>query len=311
MGIDYDKKLVEGLNENPNWVSSRYVKEMARAYGEFHEANPERELKEAKLTGYSDDGTPGAATVQALEQIIVGAKEYTPVEEFAKVFTADKATFLVPLGADGEAVAMSGGAFLNDPLVTTFATVNLDEGTEYGIEVSWTRAHLEDATWAVFAEQNAAAGRALASKLTEITTDVLSAGGTSTGSLASGTWADVVAFIGEVDVATYGPADVFMVPVADYWLLMGVEQFTNSLYAGNDEVMRTGIAKTTLGVTVVRNSHCDEEMALNKDKAVALVMRRNITVEPFEYPNENKYGFIASFRAKAVVMHALASVIAK
>ena len=309
--MKFDKTLVESLNEDPRWINSRYMREASRAYAEYCEKNPDRELHEAILTGYSDDGTPAAATVQCLDQIVKGAELYTPVSEFAKIYEADKPTFLVPLGTDPEATLMSGGAFTNDPYTVTFQTVELDENSEYGSEITWTRAHLEDAAWQVFSEQNAAIGRALASKMCQITTDALSAGGTATGALACETWADVVAFLGEVDVAGLGPPDVFMVPVADYWKLMGVEQFTNSLYAGTDEVMRTGIAKTTLGVTVIRNSHCDEEMALNKEKAVALVMRRNITVEPIELPHENKYGLIASVRCKPTIMHALASVIAK
>jgi len=58
----------------------------------------------------------------------------------------------------------------------------------------------------------------------------------------------------------------------------------------------------TSGATIRVNTTPDawsDIVALNSKKALALAYRRYIEIEPFEYPDENRYGFTTSVRAKA------------
>jgi hypothetical protein len=203
---------------------------------------------------------------------------------------------------------MSGGAFTDANKSTS--NIDFDLNTEYGIQTTWTRSHLEDASWDVLAEQTQNAGYAIKKALiaaciapiAALTTTL--AGGGIVDLTTSITWAEFLSLLARVDAEGTGPADYAVCSPAIYWQLLALDQFINSLYAGTDEVMRSGVAKTTLGVTVIRSSdmEADAIFVLNSKKAVGLVTRRAIKVEPFEHPETNEYGFIASTRAKAGVL---------
>lgn len=293
-----EKRLVEALvtdlNAKPAWTNGRFFQKC---------------LQEAKLLGnVTDDGTADVATTnEILNQILMGLEGHETLE-FVKQYTTDKATFSIPIGTYGTATTMSGGSFTNSPKTTENVDVDIDE--EVGIESTWTRSHLEDATWDVLSEQNQGAGYSIKSGLITKCVDLIAA---LTTTLAGGgivdlsteiTWAQFRALCKSIDVAKTGPATHAVCSPGLYWDLLGLDQFVNSLYAGSDEVMRTGIAKTTFGMTVIRCSELEADaiFVLNQKKAVGLVTRRNITVEPFEHPDDNEYGFVASTRAKATIL---------
>lgn len=357
---------------------------------------------EGTLQGAVDTETDATNALGVVyNQIIMGVEEHHPLT-YARNFNTDKMQLLVPVGTYGKAKQRAiGGTFAAGEKTQSPVTITLD--TEYGVDMTWTKAHLEDAAWDVLAEQNQAAGYELqlllATKLcAEIKgiTAAASAGGafvTQTATTAM-TWAQFMNLLAAVDIGGTGPADYVLCTPARYWQLLALDQFVNSLYAGSDEVMRTGVAKTMMGVTVVRchaladvtclgydtvaggideftvgnwlkgaggaigriaalrkdapgvdgvvtfddditgafvadevlteydDAACTSAtgvtgaesdtlstvvstasiVALNSKKALALVYRRNIEVEPFEYPDENRYGFIASVRAKAATL---------
>jgi len=326
-------------------------------------------------------------------QIIMGLESHHPLD-FARIFKTDKSQLVVPIGTYGEAVERAaGGTFSAGEKTTAYVTVDLDK--EYGLDTSWTKAHLDDAVWDVLAEQNENAGYAVQHKLCErlvreiqnVQAAALAGGAYVTIANQSAiTWAEFLSMLSTVDVAETGPADYVLVSPSKYWQLLALDEFVNSLYAGTDEVMRTGVAKTMMGVTVIRVSEigiaanqvkydggstadliigetltgsvqgsstsilmadsmisgtfggtnkvgivtavpsagafennqlltgstssgtvlvnttpgewCDI-VALNSKKALSLVYRRNIEIEPFQYPDENRYGFTTSVRAKA------------
>lgn len=293
-----DKKLVEALATqnltNPAWRSSSFFR---------------KAMFEAKLLGnVSDDGsTDVTAMNEILNQILVGVEGYDNID-WVKRYTTDKSLFSVPIGDIGVASTMSGGAFTDDNCDTSNIDFDLDE--EWGIQTTWTRSHLEDASWDVLAEQTRNAGAAIKRKMivacitpiAALTTTL--AGGAIQDLATTITWAQFLSLLALVDAAGTGPADYAVCSPAIYWQLLALDQFINSLYAGTDEVMRSGVAKTMLGVTVVRDSNMEADaiFVLNSKKAIGLVTRRDIRVEPFERPEENKYGFIASIRAKAGVL---------
>lgn len=289
-----NKTLSESLTKNSAWTGGKFFQKF---------------LKEAILEGnISDETTDVLATQELLDQILMGAEGHVPLD-FARVYTTDKAILNIPIGTYGAAVAISSGAFGNSP--KTEAEVILAMDKEWGVEVSWTRAHLEDATWDVMSEQNQGAGYAIQNCLCEQLCIVLAAEGGATEVplfVDKTSWAEWVAFLGLVDIALYGPADYCLVNAADYWTLLGIDQFVNSLYAGSDEVMRSGVAKTMLGITFIKVDWAGNyPVVLNSKKAIALAYRRQITVEPFEYPDANKYGFIASVRATSGMLNSLAA----
>lgn len=278
-----NKTLSESLCQNPAWTGGKFFQKF---------------LKEAILEGNISDETPGVlATQELLDQILMGVEGHIPLD-FARVYTTDKAILNVPIGTYGAAIEISSGAFGNDPKVETEVVIELDK--EYGVEVSWTRAHLEDATWDVMSEQNQGAGYAIQHCLCNLLSTELDANAPRVGAIADKTsWANWLAFLKVIDVAQYGPTDYCMVSPSDYWTLLGIDQVINSLYAGTDEVMRSGVMKTMFGITFLKADFPGVwPFVVNSKKAVALVYRRQITVEPFEYPDANKYGFIASVRAK-------------
>jgi len=328
------------------------------------------------------------------DQIVMGVEEYHPLD-FARIFNTTKSQLVVPIGTHGIATKRAaGGAFAAGEKTTTFATIDLDE--EYGLTVSWTKAHLEDATWDVLAEQMQGAGYGIQHKACERLLreaqdiDAASLAGGAFVTIASRTaitWAEFLAVLARTDVGGVGMADYCLVSPARYWQLLALPEFVSSLYAGSDEVMRSGIAKLMMGVTVIKVSDLGDAVqvkydggavanlvkdeaftnggegggtgvgfiggdacisgtfggtnkvglatlivtsgtildndvltgstsgativvdgtinnwadiiAVNKKKALALVYRRNIEVEPQEKPDENWYGFVASIRAKA------------
>ena len=297
-----DKKLVEAIasqmSADPAWLNNSFFRRVLKL------------KKETILAGNVTDDTGSTAAVamnDILSTILMGVEGYESLD-WVKQYATDKAIFSVPVGTYGAASTMSSGAFTDANKSTSNIDFTLDE--EYGIQTTWTRSHLEDASWDVLAEQTQNAGYAIKKKLIELCIAPIAA---LTSTLAGGgivdlsssiTWAEFTGLCARVDAAGTGPADYAVCSPTIYWQLLLLDQFVNSLYAGTDEVMRSGIAKTTLGVTVIRSSdmEADAIFVLNSKKAVGLVTRRAIKVEPFEHPESNQYGFIASTRAKAGVL---------
>jgi hypothetical protein len=141
------------------------------------------------------------------------------------------------------------------------------------------------------------------------------AGGAVTTLSSTITWAQFLAVIAAVDIGvsvagehelgttwhtykTYGPADYVLVSPDVYWQLLGIIQMTNVLYQGSTDPINAGKIKLALGCTIVKQSllPAGVMIALNSDKAIALVMRRNLKIEPVLFPVWNEYGFIGSVR---------------
>ena len=73
---------------------------------------------------------------------------------------------------------------------------------------------------------------------------------------------------------------------------------TNVLYEGSTDPIKEGKIKLALGCTVVKESLMPQGtvIALNSEKAIALVTRRNLKIEPVLFPVWNEYGFIGTVR---------------
>lgn len=332
----YDKKLVEAILADPSKGQPEIdrLSDMINGSKYFQafmrEGRLRRTLKEARSDVLQGDITDETDATNALgevyNQIIMGVEEHIPLD-FARVFSTNKSELKIPIGTYGVATAMAAGAFTHAPKTSACVTVAIDE--EWGHDVSWTRAHLEDATWDVLAEQNQGAGYGIQLALCDLLTVALEA--VAAGSQARGaelahngiktpadaafagmTYAQFLELVSSLDLAGTGPCTHVLVRPYDYWALLKNKEFVESLYAGSDEVMRTGVAKTMFGVTVLKvdgltgsnalGSTTNHAIAVNAKKSVALAYRRHITIEPYELPQSNSYGFIASVRAVADVL---------
>jgi len=97
---------------------------------------------------------------------------------------------------------------------------------------------------------------------------------------------------------TYGPADFCIVSPDVYWELLNIIQMTNVLYEGSTDPIKRGLIKLALGCTISKQGALPRGtiVALNSEKAVALVTRRTLKIEPVLFPVWNEYGFIGTVR---------------
>lgn len=315
----FDKKLKESILMNPREGQPELDRIVGLAMGNkyfeafMREMQLRKTLAEARSNVLQGDVTDETDATNALgevyNQIIMGVEEHIPLD-FARIFTTNKSEIKVPIGTYGAADAIAAGVHAHAPKTSACVTMAIDE--EWGVDVSWTRAHLEDAAWDVLSEQNQGAGYAIQLALCDLLVTALEA--VPTANQASGDelvhtaggmiWSEFLALASALDIAKTGPCTHILVEPQDYWALLEIDQFVNSLYAGSDEVMRTGIAKTMFGITVLK---CDaltanHAIAVNSRKSVGLAYRRHITIEPYQYPKTNSYGFVATVRAVADVL---------
>jgi len=104
---------------------------------------------------------------------------------------------------------------------------------------------------------------------------------------------------------TYGPADYALVSTDIYWQLLNIIQMTNVLYEGSTDPVRLGVIRLALGVTIVKQSilPANTVVALNSQKAIGLVTRRALKIEPVIFPVWNEYGFIGTVRYATSVIY--------
>ena len=120
-------------------------------------------------------------------------------------------------------------------------------------------------------------------------------------------WTDFLNVVGAVDIGvvqsdgsqkTYGPPDYFLCSVDLYWQLLQIIQMTNVLYEGSTDPVQKGAIKLALGCTILKQSVLPTGTcyALNSQKAIALVTRRTLKIEPVLFPVWDEYGFIGTVR---------------
>ena len=97
---------------------------------------------------------------------------------------------------------------------------------------------------------------------------------------------------------TYGLPDFALVSTDVYWQLFQIIQATNVLYEGSTDPVRLGVIKLLIGTAIVKQSLLPDNtvIALNSQKAIALVTRRTLKIEPVLFPVWNEYGFIGTVR---------------
>ena len=190
-------------------------------------------------------------------------------EEFLKVIGA------VDTGVTDYIVTMTAGA--SNAVPSDIGKPVKDDGAEVGALVHYSGANPD--VWTVATRATIVNGSAMA-----IT------GGTGTGTSASS--------VKRSGVRTYGPADFALVSPDVYWQLLNIIQMTNVLYEGSTDPINRGVIKLALGCTISKQSllPAGTIIALNSEKAMALVTRRALKIEPVLFPVWNEYGFIGTVR---------------
>jgi len=300
--------LAESLSQDPTWLKSKYFLNFK-----------EKQIAKEKLYG-TQSNTDLQSTTEVLAQIVKGYEAYGNVDAWVRPFITDKSVTYIPVSSTGSAVDITtgSGVFTNQPMTVGYRAVT--NSTEIGSNVVWTRGYAEDASFDAFAMQNEDAGIAIKRKVLADVLTLIQACSTGSGvgsatvtgfqnwSGSAPLFSQILGAISKVDQSGYGPATHMLLNTDQYWLIFDNEKMTSTLYAGND--IKQGTISTTLGVDFVKvdslsgstANQKDYAIALNKDKAVALVTRRGLTVEPYERPETNSYGFVASMKIKPVIL---------
>ncbi len=263
-----------------------------------------------------------AATTQILNTVIRGYNRYMS-DVFVKKYTTESTIFKVPKTEYQELAAAATD--YNVPKTNKkidYVTVDLTTPeSEKGAKVTWTRSAIEDATFDLQGELLEGLGQAIAIMiLKDVLATVLAvteanqpSGATIEISSSGITWKEFLSVVGAVDTGvlqddntykTYGPADYTLVSPDIYWQLLDIIQMTNVLYEGSTDPVKSGVIKLALGTTIVKLSQLPKGtiVALNSEKAVAMVTRRALKLEPILKPEENRYGFVGTVRYGSAII---------
>jgi hypothetical protein len=257
-----------------------------------------------------------AATTEILNTVIRGYNRYMS-DTFVKKYTTESTIFKVPKTEYQELVdsATDYTVPATNKLID-YVTIDLTTPeSEKGAKVTWTRSAIEDASFDLQGELLEGLGQAIAIKiLKDVLATILAvtegnqpSGATIEITAAGITWKEFLSVVGAVDTGvlqdddtykSYGPADYTLVSPDIYWQLLDIIQMTNVLYEGSTDPVKAGIIKLALGTTIVKLSQLPRGtiVALNSQKAVAMVTRRSLKLEPILKPEENRYGFMGTVR---------------
>jgi hypothetical protein len=313
--------MINDLCQDNNFTSHPFVKQWVKNLNSPTVLKEYTEPELGKLRGQTVGDASGAsanmqvAATLMFNAVIRGFNRYMS-DVFCKKYQTETTTFKIPTTEYQELVAnISSGEFAHTEKKVDYVVFDLSTPeSEKGGKITWTRSLLEDVTFDIQAEMLEGLGQAVAVKILK---DILgTALNCSASAQASGakitisdpiTWEEFLSVVGAVDVGsvqtdgtfkTYGPADYCLVSPDVYWQLLNIIQMTNVLYEGSTDPVNKGVIKLALGTTILKQSllPAGSMIALNSEKAIALVTRRQLKIEPVLFPVWNEYGFIGSVR---------------
>jgi hypothetical protein len=201
------------------------------------------------------------------------------------------------VGGEGETIRIHGERY-------DWVDINVNVLLKDGIE--WTQEFAEDAKWNVMNRQLEELGRSIAQLETEkiiglyagISASDLASGAELDGGGTAMSWSKCVSLWDAVENEDFHPDTLILHPKQASQLFTATE-FINSQYlpSGETELSR-GLIGQALTMKIYKSSLCTNGVAHAIEKAVAGVMliRRDITTEPYEDPKSGVFGIVASER---------------
>jgi len=182
-----------------------------------------------------------------------------------------------------------------------YETIDVKADTEIKAGCAYTKKFYEDASWSVLERETAEIGRAIAELETKIIYDYLvaQAGTADTGDGDETLqWAEIVKIWNDLKKVNWNPTAMALHPdnYADLWV---DEKFIHQFYWGSQADLNRGIlGHSPLGMKIAVSSKCTSDTVIINDVDISSVMllRRDITTEPYEDPRGDLYGVVASER---------------
>jgi len=261
-----------------------------------------RWMKEAVLSDVSQAlGSVYSRVVEASRSMAVGRDIISVVNVTDPTVRFYKAT-------KGKAFRISELADYKAPERFSYTDISVDY--EYAYPAAFSQSYIEDVPFDVLQRATDDIGRALEKQLTS---DIISlyegisasnlAGGAEITAATSGTlaWGDLIAAWEAVKKAGYPGGNMVAIVHPDQMVdLWKATEFIHSLYPARDSMAyeRGVIGNLPGGVKVVETDLCTAGQAhvVNLDYAAVCLMRRDITVEPWEKPDELLQGVIGTIR---------------
>lgn len=189
-------------------------------------------------------------------------------------------------------------------------TQNIECTTELACKMEFSKSYIEDAPFAVLQRAAEEAARAVAKLETDkilalynAITDPATGSTIATNEGSSFVWGDVVSLWNAVELEDFDPK-VLAINTRELAGLMSDDKFLNQLYYAPESAVRQGVFDLpALGMKIVHSSLVpavdathNTKFAIDTDYAAALLLRRDITTEPFENPGKLRSGLIVSER---------------
>jgi hypothetical protein len=172
--------------------------------------------------------------------------------------------------------------------------------------VEWTREFAEDAKWNVMNRQLEELGRSIAQLETEkiialyagISAANLATGGELAGGGTAMSWSKCVSLWDAVESEDFHPDTLILHPKQASQLFTATE-FINSQYLPSEQTeLASGLIGQALTMKIFKSSLCTNGVVHAVEKTIAgvLLIRRDITTEPYEDPRNSVFGIVASER---------------
>jgi len=173
--------------------------------------------------------------------------------------------------------------------------------------VEWTREFAEDARWNVMNRQLEELGRSIAQLETEkiiglyaaIATADLASGAALAGGGTAMSWTKAVQCWDAIENEDFPSPDLLILHSKQASQLFTATEFINSQYLPSEQTELTrGLIGQALTMRIYKSSLCTNGVAhaVKKDVAGVMLIRRDITTEPYEDPKNGVFGIVASER---------------
>lgn len=188
-----------------------------------------------------------------------------------------------------------------------YSTVDIQTNIIIKDSTEWTREFAEDAKWNVMNRQLEELGRSIAQKETEKVIALYSgvaAADLATGAALAGggtamSWSKCVAHYDAIEAEDFPSADTLILHPRQVSQLFTATEFINSQYLPSEaSELSRGLIGQALTMKIFKSSLCTNGVAhaVNKSVAATMLIRRDLTTEPYDDPRNGVFGIVASER---------------